>query len=62
MARVVVLLEPQRLAVQRAVDVLELEAQPGELGVVLVPALRHGARELIAQESQPLVSEQAASH
>ncbi len=45
-----------------AVDVLELEAQPGELGVVVAPALRDGARELVAQESQPLGAEQAASH
>lgn len=56
------LLQPQRLAVQGAVEVLELEAQAGGLGVVLAPALRHAARELVAEYSQPLGAEEAAAH
>ena len=53
-AWVVMLFEACGLAAQRAVDVVEFEAQPCECGVVLAPGLGDCLGEFVAQEPQPV--------
>jgi hypothetical protein len=61
-AGVVVLLQAEGLAIERAVDVVALDAQAGEVGVVLAPAVGDRLGEVVAQQPQAVGSEQAAAH
>jgi len=62
MARVVVLFEAHALAVQRSIDLVSLETQALEVGVVLAPAVGDRSGEVVAQQPQPVGSEQSAAH
>ncbi|HEY0390802.1 MAG TPA: hypothetical protein VGC63_03750 [Solirubrobacterales bacterium] len=63
MVRIVVLLQAQRLAIERLLHLLLLGVQAGEFGVTLLPsALGCSVKKLLAQECQALRSEQPLSH
>jgi hypothetical protein len=59
---VVVLLQPQRLAVERSVELFDLVLEALEPSVVLAPVLGDRLRQVIAEEAQALGAEDAPAH